>query len=396
MTEAADSPQPKPTEIIPECPHRLEQVKTIKSGACGMRGEPIPIYGCSIHKHCTIRKIKCGSERASCLSCKDRPDHDSLDKPMKVIFRNKLSPGDTIMMTAAVRELYHQHPGKYLIDVRTPTPEIWENNPYLTPLKEDDPDVFLIDAGYDEDEWYSVNRSNQNPVHFVECYCADFSRQLGIPLLKPLEFSGDIHLSSEEKSWVSQAEIGRKRPTEYWIVCSGGKPDFTVKHWPHDYYQEVVNATKGRINWVQVGHKSHLHKPLDNVINLIGKTNFRELIRLVYNSSGVLCGVTALMHLAAAVENHPKFRDFYRPAFIIGGGREPTSWYSYPGHQIFHSVGSLDCCSHGGCWRSRTVPLGDGQNVDRNLCKYPGENDHPECMNSITPEMVIRSMERYI
>ena len=57
------------------------------------------------------------------------------DDKLKVIFRNFLSPGDIMMLTAAVRDLKLSFPN-FEIDVRTSCSEIWENNPYLTPLDE--------------------------------------------------------------------------------------------------------------------------------------------------------------------------------------------------------------------------------------------------------------------
>ena len=55
----------------------------------------------------------------------------------RLILRNFQSPGDIVMLTAAVRDLHRSNPGQFVTDVRTPCPQLWENNPHLTPLKED-------------------------------------------------------------------------------------------------------------------------------------------------------------------------------------------------------------------------------------------------------------------
>jgi hypothetical protein len=65
-----------------------------------------------------------------------------------LILDNHQSPGDTLMLTAAVRDLHLCHPGKFITDVRTPSPEVWENNPYLNPLREDDPGVERLVCHY--------------------------------------------------------------------------------------------------------------------------------------------------------------------------------------------------------------------------------------------------------
>jgi hypothetical protein len=40
----------------------------------------------------------------------------------KLILRNFQSPGDILMLTAAVRDLHRAHPGEFLTDVRTSCP----------------------------------------------------------------------------------------------------------------------------------------------------------------------------------------------------------------------------------------------------------------------------------
>ena len=67
-------------------------------------------------------------------------------------------------------------------------------------------------------------------------------------------------------------------------------------------YQDVIDHFRGRILFVQVGANGHHHPKLEGTIDLRGQTSLRELIRLVYHSQGVLCSITALMHLAAAVD----------------------------------------------------------------------------------------------
>jgi hypothetical protein len=166
---------------------------------------------------------------------------------------------------------------------------------------------------------------------------------------------------------------------------------------------------------VQVGEAHHVHPPLDGVIDLRGRTHLRQLVRLVYHAQGVVCPVTLLMHLAAGVEvkgGRPK----NRPCVVVAGGREPVQWEAYPHHQYIHTNGALFCCDNGGCWKSRTVPLGDADEKDENLClnvvdvltgkhqsgKDWGQNGNgeerrllPRCMEMITADEVIRRVEMY-
>ncbi|MGH7967357.1 MAG: glycosyltransferase family 9 protein, partial [Limisphaerales bacterium] len=127
------------------------------------------------------------------------------------------------------------------------------------------------------------------------------------------------------KLWYSQVQEVTRRETPFWIIDAGGKYDATVKWWARERYQAVVDHFRGRILFVQIGACGHHHPKLEGVIDLRGRTNFRELIRLVYHADGVLCPITALMHLAAAVERKGVQRD-PRPCVVVAGGREPVHW----------------------------------------------------------------------
>lgn len=50
----------------------------------------------------------------------------------KLRIGNDQSPGDVLMLTAAIRDLHLSHPGRFKTAVETPFPQIWENNPYVS------------------------------------------------------------------------------------------------------------------------------------------------------------------------------------------------------------------------------------------------------------------------
>lgn len=213
--------------------------------------------------------------------------------------------------------------------------------------------------------------------------------------IEPSAFKGDIHLSDEEKGWFSQVEEITGEPMPFWIVMAGGKPDFTIKWWSPERFQAVVDHFKGKILFVQAGDADHHHPPLHGAIDLRGKTDSRQFVRLVYHAQGVLCPVTLAMHLAAAVEVRPGMPK-NRPCVVVAGGREPPQWEAYPHHQFLHTVGMLMCCDDGGCWKSRTVPLGDGDKKDRpENCCVDVAGDLPRCMDMIATADVIRAIEGY-
>jgi ADP-heptose:LPS heptosyltransferase len=307
----------------------------------------------------------------------------------KLLLRNFQSAGDIVMLTAAVRDLHRSYPGEFLTDVRTPFPALWAHNPFITPLREEDPAVEVIDCHYP-----LIHQSNSTPCHFLHGFPSYLNDVLGLRI-RVTDFKGDIHVSDEEKAWFSavEGEFGPVSP--YWLLVSGGKRDFTIKWWDRDRYQQVVDYFADRIQFVQVGEASHHHPPLRGVLDLRGETDLRRLVLLMYHAQGVVSPVSLLMHLAAAVET-PMRAPPNRPCVVIAGGREPPHFTAYPHHQFIHTVGALSCCANGGCWRSRTVPLGDGDEKDRaaDLC-VDVVAGLPRCMHMITAAEVIRRIELY-
>lgn len=364
------------------CQHRGPELRRELCPSCNGHVE-LKVYTCAVRGECTIGKpfnsIPC------CFGCRS---HAAPDAPPqeRIIIHDGLSPGDITVLTAAVKALHDNFPGKYLIDVRTPCPALWEHSPYIANIPDGggryvttnyDPDRLGIDA------YATVNQSSQRPIHMLEAYCEGLAAVIGIPALRPKNWlEPSIFLSPEEKIWLPQIE------GDYWVVNAGIKPDCGVKLW--NGYTETIRRTADKIKWVQVGSPEHIHTPIEGAINLIGQTDLRQLVRLVYHARGVLCGVTALQHLAHWVErknNQP------RRAVIVAGGRESPHWFAYPGQQIFHTIGELPCCTTGGCWKSYTP---DYQLIPAStnwLCERPKGNQG-ECMERITPESVANMVLR--
>lgn len=307
----------------------------------------------------------------------------------KLILRNFQSPGDIVMLSAAVRDLHACYPGQFLTDVRTSCPDIWENNPHITALEESAPGVTGIDCHYP-----LIHRSNQEPRHFLDGFVEYLNDELGLAI-RVTAFKGDIHISEAEKAWFDRVHESTAGATPFWLFTSGGKRDYTIKWWSDERYQQVIDHFRGRIQFVQVGENHHHHPPLDGVIDLRGQTTLRGLIRLMHHADGAISAVSLLMHLAAAVEVRPGMPQ-NRPCVVVAGGREPPHFTAYPHHQFIHTVGALKCCDNGGCWKSRTLALGDGDVNDRPeaLC-VDVVGRLPRCMDMITADEVIRRVELY-
>jgi hypothetical protein len=293
------------------------------------------------------------------------------------------------MLTAAVRELHRHYPGRFLTDTRTLFPELWAHNPHVVPL-EDGLEVETL--GCDS---LFVARSGQIPSHYIHSFLDFLNRRLDLRL-EIAEFRGDVYLSDRERAMPSVIQEVAGKDAPYWVICAGGKHDITIKWWAAERYQKAVDHFRGRIQFVQVGQRGHFHPRLEGTMDLRGRTDLRQLIRLIYHAEGVVCGVTSLMHLAAAVPVPPN-RPGLRPCVVIAGGREPPHWEAYPGHQFIHTVGALECCRHDGCWKSRTRALGDGEPEDEPEKRCVAVlGDLPRCMHLIRAEEVIRRIEIYL
>jgi hypothetical protein len=333
-------------------------------------------------------------------TCNVQPENGEAQSPAETVTHDliltcDLSPGDVLMMTAAVRDLHLAYPGQFRTDVRTSAGALWENNPYVTPVDEEGSTVRSIPMRYD-----LIHQSNQGPYHFIHGYVRHLEDELGLRV--PMTaFRGDIHLSDLEKNWMSQVEeepIGWR--DDFWIMVAGGKYDFTAKWWDPGRFQQVVDHFAGRIQFVQCGEASHWHPRLRGVIDLVGKTDLRQFVRLMYHAAGVVSPVTFAMHLAAAVEVKPG-RAKNRACVVVAGGREPSQWEKYGHHRFLETNGALPCCDQGGCWKSRCQTVGDGDEKDSpaNLCILPvsvaPELQIPKCMDLISADDVVRAIELY-
>lgn len=338
--------------------------------------------------------------------------------PIPLVLRNTQAPGDILMMTAAVRDLHRCYPGRFATMVDTVASEIWMHNPYVTTVN---PKVAAkIRLGYP-----MIHRSNQWELHFLQGFVEDLNKKQNLNI-RLTEFRADLHFSKAELQ--NPIVSGN-----YWVILSGGKADFTTKWWDPARHQAVVDALRGKVAFVQMGNRPsgggarHYHPPLNGVINLVGKTNLRQALLLIKHARGVVCPITFAMHAAAAMG---------KPCVVVAGGREHYTWEAYtletlrrnmawaagiikqpPGtqaewlhwspsrdgkfqdhtfvpHKYLHSVGQLDCCRTGGCWKAH-VTEGKASTNCSNVVRRPGSPPLPRCLDRISADDVVRAILEY-
>jgi hypothetical protein len=346
--------------------------------------------------------------------------------PRKISIGQGQCAGDVLVLTAAIKALHQSQPGAFLTDYignhgrLSNGNNLFENNPYITPMEKYECERFDADYGY------GVCNSGRS-YHFLHAFVEFLEHKLGVQIeLK--DFRGDLYLSEEEKQpWPGL-------PERYAVIDAGVKGDFTAKGWSTHRYQEVVNATKDKIAWVQIGSAADSHPNLENVVSLVGHTNLRQLIRVFYRSALVLTPVSLPMHLAAAVpmpgdDVQPAptpINDMHRiaaqaalgrcdgrgkrfeapacparqirPCVVLMGQREQRSYEAYNGHTVLGTNGKLSCGVRNGeaCWRNKTIKI-DG---DQNLCTKPLQDEVgqwvPECLHRVTTRHVVEAIEAYL
>lgn len=323
-----------------------------------------------------------------------------------LVLRSRWALGDTVCLSALVRDVALAYPGQFDLKLTGHYANVfWRNNPHCEGTAAA-PAGRLVNLEY-LPGIHAAGRGQK--VHFLSWFHHDFKKKTGlhVPVTLP---RGDIHLTAQE----GEAKI----PGRYWVVVAGGKRDMTAKVWaPHSWQRTVDVLKKYGVRCVQAGadFHNHFHPTLDNVERVVGATdNERAFFSLIANAEGVICGITAAMHVAAA---------FQKPCVVIAGGREEPWWEAYSNayfptsfgptcapvaveHEFLHTVGLLDCKVNDnlvkGCWRDRTVPLEQADRTHpahvRRLCRKPttvGGYAVPACLKMIEPDHVIEAVMRY-
>lgn len=303
--------------------------------------------------------------------------------PRKVIIsqitgpNSSLAPGDCVMATALARDIKLAFPA-WFVDIHGCCAEIFrKENPRLSAMKAEDSEAETIQL---------IWRGESTGGHWSQDATGQAERILRVKIPRTADH-GELFLAKDQKPHPADGE-------PYWVLVAGGKQSCTVKIPDMRMIQEVINRTP-KIRWVRIGNANgndggdtHIHPPLRglNLIDFIGKTDWRRVVHLIAHAQGVLCGITAAMHIAAA---------FGVPAVVVAGGRESEKWIGGEGITLLSTVGQLDCCKTGGCWKSLTVPLDGGSDMN-SLCKLSvirSDGAVPRCQEMITADQVVAALE---
>lgn len=280
----------------------------------------------------------------------------------KIIIKQHQSPGDILTLTACIRDLKLSYPG-WSIDVRCPAREIFDNNPHITTLTDEEAEV--VEIKYDE-----INDCGWVQEHWTNAYRHDMEKKLEVKI-KKTSILPELYISDLEKSWTPQVE------GDYWVINAGRKQDNELKQYHR--WQEVVTLFndyfKYKVKLVQIGHEDHVHPDLKGVTNLVGKTDTRQLIRLMYWAKGSVGPLSFHYVISAALK---------QPSVCVMGGKEDVRWHLYPHIRYLYTNGTMPCCEWGGCWLGGD--LGKCENQIGGV---------PKCFALITPYDIFKCIRDY-
>lgn len=279
-----------------------------------------------------------------------------------VVIRYDGGIGDHLLCTVLCHELRRR--GQKNLWMATCYPELFRHNRDIDAVIPEDRLTFrilkylkskIIFPNYTS--WIPGREGDQfNPCGFhMIAGMAAKTGIIGSCTLKPV-----LHLTNQERK---EGAIANNQITIQSVGKGGGSLKRN-KEWYPDRFQEVVSALNQRFNFVQLGMSDD--PLLDGVIDLRGKTSLRQSAAIL-SQSLVFVGLEGfLMHLARSVDCR---------SVIVYGGRTRPEDTGYSCNENLYTP--LPCAP---CWRWNTCE----REINR------------ECMDRITPDMVVAAIERQV
>ena len=195
--------------------------------------------------------------------------------------------------------------------------EIWKNNPYITINTADfqKNKAALLQLNNPETNYCKLDTPTmcrqRADKHCIEQICEHYG-------IKDPELRCEIFFTDQELETIKK--IVNDLDGKYIVIEPHSKKDYTPnKEYSFDKWQKIVDEISKHIQVVQVGNKKE--KILDNVIDLVGKTTFREAVGIIRDSCLFLSTEGGLIHASTAVDT--------QSLVIMTGYQSPVLW-SYP------------------------------------------------------------------
>lgn len=310
--------------------------------------------------------------------------------------------GDVTALSGALRDLHLAHPGRFRVVFRGWAGDMFRGCPWVQEIDRATP--IAKGRRWNADEipvecYLNEFRDADGREHVQAVLTRKLSEAIGLPI-PVTRWGGDIRLTDEEKAQpVPWTDAARGRAV--WLLWAGAKRGggaMTVKQPDPAVLQRVVDALADRVLFVQLGSNvpSHFHARLRGTFDhceLPHERTFRKGVIAAYHADGILSPISWGMWLAASVEL-PSGRE-RRAAVVMAGGRETRTLIELPNQTILDTIGELDCCERGACWKERVE---DG--ARRCLKVLPATRDRPPlaaCMAMPNAaERIVEAIENYL
>lgn len=229
----------------------------------------------------------------------------------------KAGIGDTLMVSAVVREIKKKYGEKIIVTVNCDKNELLKNNPYIDNLSN------RYD-GIDLNYHYGRSRSTDHfDTNLIDIMCHKVN-------IKNPEHTVNIFLEENEIEKAKEILKNIKKPLVT-IQTTSGPFDAGRKLWPPNYWQELIKRlTDKGYSILQLGSKDDIL--INGVINMLGKTSIRESAAIISLADLHIGIVSSLMHISEAVST---------AAIILFGGFERYKAHDYKNIIPFESF--IEC-----------------------------------------------------
>lgn len=302
--------------------------------------------------------------------------NDSLLKKMKlfIIIRPWLGLGEQVCMTAAISAVKQSDISSKIV-VITDYPDVFMNNPniyrvinakkwfkfcrniflnYLNILECKRIKVF--DFRHPTKKFEVYMRETKAKEHLIFMLMKHFD----LPVRLMYSVRPEIYFSEEENSLFAKKY---KLSGKYCVIHSCGVTNYTPnKEWGSKNMQRVIDLTKSKIEWVQLGLSDQ--PLLDGAIDLRGKTTLREMSYIIKKAMCVVSTEGLYNHIAAA---------FNTPSVVIFSGFHPVEIAKYGNTFPIVNDSQMNCAP---CWLQTPCPI-------------PGK----PCTGKISPNMVVEKLK---
>jgi len=244
--------------------------------------------------------------------------------------------GGYLMWTAVARELCDKLPGEIKVlpfEGQAPAymkiikSEIFENNPnFFQGDMSENITVFPVQLNNPNTNYCKqdtpIKAVHRHDKHVITQICETYG-------IKNPKLKCDLFLTDQETSVGKEI---KKKLGRFVVIEPNSKLNYTVnREYPFAKWQSIVDQLKDEIDFVQVGLEN---KCLNNVIDMRGKTTFREAAGIIANAELLVASEGGLTHCANAVGTK---------AVVIITGYQSPDMICYPENI------NINIASHGPC-----------------------------------------------